>query len=87
MTGRERHPGGKASWGWAAEGPATIYKETACDCHLCTIAVVKSECVRWYANQRVSRVPWSSRSMYTFKVRSLHNVQRQRAQRVAPGVK
>ena len=27
MTGRERHAGGKASWGWAADGAATIYKE------------------------------------------------------------
>ena len=36
----------------AGDGPpkrhrdtATIYKETPCDCHLYTIAVVKSECV------------------------------------------
>jgi len=27
MTGRERRAGGKASWGWAAEGAANIYKE------------------------------------------------------------
>ena len=25
VTGRERRAGGKASWGWAAEGAATIY--------------------------------------------------------------
>ena len=25
LTGRERLAGGKASWGWAAEGAATIY--------------------------------------------------------------
>ena len=25
LTGRERRAGGKASWGWAAEGAATIY--------------------------------------------------------------
>ena len=30
VTGRERHAGGKAIWGWAAEGAATIYKETPC---------------------------------------------------------
>ena len=27
LTGRERRAGGKASWGWAAEGAATIYME------------------------------------------------------------
>ena len=33
-AGRGRHAGGKASWGWAAEGAATIYKETPPDCHV-----------------------------------------------------
>ena len=27
VDGRERHAGGKASWGGAADGAATIYKE------------------------------------------------------------
>eukprot|EP00964_Phaeocystis_antarctica_P091303 scaffold58539_cov62-Phaeocystis_antarctica.AAC.2 len=31
-AGRGRYAGGKASWGWAAEGAATIYKETPPDC-------------------------------------------------------
>ena len=34
LTGRERHAGGKASWGWAAEGAATIYKGTCLIYHV-----------------------------------------------------
>ena len=40
MTGQGRHAGGKASWGWAAEGAATTYIRRCCDMNS-----LKSECV------------------------------------------
>ena len=58
LTGRERHA---QAVRLAGDGPpkagATIYKETPCDCHTRTHYIndgsLKSECVWWYASQRV----------------------------------
>ena len=54
LTGRERHAGGKASWGWAAEGAANVQR----------YGTLKSECAWWSACQRDSvRVSLSSHSI------------------------